>query len=75
MDTSAKPPGMILLLRVWMDGDRADEIRARLTSSIDNMNTEQPVGASSGVDQIVGDVRDRLERFHRDMALAETHKG
>ena len=57
------PPGMIILLRIWMDGSGRDQLRARLTSSIDNMNSEHPIGATSGVDAVVGEVRKYLERF------------
>jgi hypothetical protein len=62
VDTSPSP-GMIILLRVWMDGSGRDQLRARLISSFDNMNSEHPIGASSGVDAVVRDVRTCLEQF------------
>jgi hypothetical protein len=54
---------MVLLLRVWMDGPRRDQLRVRLTSSRDNVNTEQPLAAATGVDQVVDEVRTCLEEF------------
>lgn len=64
----ANPPGMILMLRVWMDGENADQLRARLTSSSDNMNTEGPVAATTGIDAIANDVRSWLEQFCAESA-------
>ena len=64
----ANPPGMILMLRVWMDGEKSDQLRARLTSSSDNMNTEGPVAATTGIDAIANDVRVWLERFCAESA-------
>ena len=68
VEMHANPPGMILMLRVWMDGENADQLRARLTSSSDNMNTEGPVAATTGIDAIANDVRIWLERFCAESA-------
>ena len=68
VETHGNAPGMILMLRVWMDGEKGDQLRARLTSSSDNMNTESPVAATTGIDQIADDVRVWLEKFCAESA-------
>jgi len=65
---------MVLLLRVWMDGPRRDQLRVRLTSSRDNVNTEQPLAAATGVDQVVAEVRACLEDFRAEAGVSDDLK-
>jgi len=62
-------PGMIVMVRVWMEGPNQDQFRARITRSTDNMNSEEPLSASSAVDQVLRDLRDSLEAFCSDSAV------
>jgi hypothetical protein len=51
----------VIVVRVWVEN--GDDLRARITSSLDVSSDEQTVTAAGGVEEAVQLVRDWLERF------------
>lgn len=53
----------ILIARIWIEGDRADGLRARITRTLDSSGSEQTVATAATHDAILSTVSDWVDAF------------
>lgn len=53
----------VLVIRAWREGESADELRARITSTLDTTSGEEIVGAAADVEDVCAAVRAWLYAF------------
>ena len=53
----------MLVIRVWIEPDNRNQLRARITRSLDITTTDQVLTAAASIESICDTVRDWLEVF------------
>jgi hypothetical protein len=62
MSSSAEKTA-VMVVRAWLEGDQTDQLRARITQSLDIAATDELVSSASTIDQVCAMVRSWLEAF------------